>query len=95
MSYIVRWLKCNNTRIFVPVIRDLRISFGARCRTLRDETGLSQEAFANSIGMDRSYYASIECGCRNVTLLNMAKIAAGFGVTLSELLRGVDGPSGR
>lgn len=50
---------------------------------------MSQEAFANAIEMDRSYYASIEVGRRNVTLLNMKKIADGFGVTLSDLLFGV------
>ncbi len=78
----------------------LFISFGTRCKALRAESGMSQEAFANAIGMDRSYYASIETGRRNVTLANMAKIAAGFGVTLSVLLEGVagrssgDGPTG-
>lgn len=78
----------------------LPTSFGTRCKALRAESGRSQEAFANAIGMDRSYYASIEAGRRNVTLANMAKIAAGFGVTLSGLLEGVgerragDGPTG-
>lgn len=43
-----------------------------------------------SIGMDRSYYASIETGTRNVTLINMGKIARGFGVSLAELLVGVE-----
>lgn len=40
--------------------------------------------------MDRSYYASIETGTRNVTLVNMSKIARGLGVSLSELLEGVE-----
>ena len=35
--------------------------------------------------MDRSYYASIEAGRRNVTLINMKKLADGFGVSLSQL----------
>ena len=39
--------------------------------------------------MDRSYYASIETGMRNVTLSNLSKIAKGFGVSLSELMEGV------
>ena len=69
----------------------LEISFGLRCRELRDRTGLSQENFALSIGMDRSYYASIEVGIRNVTLVNMNKIARGYGISLSELLLGVEG----
>ena len=68
----------------------LQVSFAERCRALRRVDGSSQEAFAHRIGMDRSYYASIEMGIRNVTLLNMAKIASGFGMTLSELLEGVE-----
>ncbi len=64
----------------------LEISFGLRCRQLRYRTGLSQEKFSLMIGMDRSYYASIETGIRNVTLINMNKIAHGFGISLSELL---------
>lgn len=70
---------------------NLETSFGLRCKMLRDAIGMSQEAFANTIGMDRSYYASIEVGRRNVTLCSMSKIAEGFGVTLSELLEGVGG----
>ena len=68
----------------------LKKSFGLRCRQLRDQTGLSQEKLALLINMDRSYYASIETGLRNVTLVNMAKIADGPGVDLSELLQGVN-----
>lgn len=68
----------------------LKKSFGNRCRQLRDQAGLSQEKLALAIGMDRSYYASIETGTRNVTLVNMSKIAHGLGVSLSELLEGVE-----
>ncbi|WP_455139964.1 helix-turn-helix domain-containing protein [Thermophilibacter sp.] len=68
----------------------LKKSFGNRCRQLRDQAGLSQEKLALAIGMDRSCYASIETGTRNVTLVNMSKIAHGLGVSLSELLEGVE-----
>lgn len=61
----------------------IQTSFGIRCKELRTNRGLSQEGFANAIGMDRSYYASIEAGRRNVTLLNMKKIADGFGMPLN------------
>lgn len=67
----------------------LKKSFGLRCKQLRGNIGLSQEKLALAIGMDRSYYASIETGTRNVTLINMSKIADGLGVTLCELLDGV------
>lgn len=60
---------------------------------MRNGLGMSQEAFANSIGMDRSYYASIETGMRNVTLSSIGKIAEGFKVSISFLLEGVEGNS--
>ena len=48
-----------------------------------------QEQFANLIEMDRSYYASIEVGRRNVSLSNLKKIADGFQISIAELTRGV------
>lgn len=68
----------------------IKRAFGLRCRVLRDERGLSQEVFARMIKMDRSYYASIETGMRNVTLNNMARIAQGFEISLSELVKGIE-----
>ena len=68
----------------------LKKSFGIRCCQLRNHTGLSQEKLALLINIDRSYYASIETDLRNVTRVNMAKIANGLGVDLSELLQGVN-----
>lgn len=62
---------------------------GNRIRELRDETGLSQEKFALKIGMDRTYFASVELGKRNIALKNIEKIANGLGVTLSELFEGI------
>ncbi|WP_353738876.1 helix-turn-helix domain-containing protein [Collinsella ihumii] len=59
----------------------LQMQFGNRCRELRCLRGISQEKFALSIDMDRSYYASIEVGRRNVTLSNIVKIAKGFHIS--------------
>ncbi|MEG2097358.1 MAG: helix-turn-helix transcriptional regulator [Pseudoflavonifractor sp.] len=62
---------------------------GKRIRELRLLTGLSQEKFAASIGMDRTYFASVESGKRNIAIVNLSKIAEGLNVSLSELVRGV------
>ncbi len=62
---------------------------GNRIRELRNETGLSQEKFALKIGMDRTYFASVELGKRNIALKNIEKIANGLGVTLSKLFKGL------
>lgn len=62
---------------------------GERIRTLRAETCLSQEKFALKIGMDRTYFASVEAGKRNISIRNIEKIANGLGVSLSELFQGL------
>lgn len=63
--------------------------FGLRVKKLRRSMGLSQEKFALSIDMDRTYFASVESGKRNVSLNNISKIADGLHVTLEELFKGV------
>lgn len=62
-------------------------SFGKQLKKLRMSKGLSQEKFALKIGMDRTYYASVENGKRNVSLINIKKIADGLDLSLSELFR--------
>ena len=63
------------------------VDFGNRIKKLRNNTGLSQEKFALKIGMDRTYYASVEAGRRNIAICNIKKIADGLGVSLSELFK--------
>ncbi|MBE7557902.1 helix-turn-helix transcriptional regulator [bacterium] len=70
--------------------KDILARFGARVRTLRTEAGLSQEGLAAECGLDRTYISGIERGRRNLSLRNIAVIAAALGVTMSELLDGVD-----
>jgi len=66
---------------------DAKVLFGRRVRQLRKERGVSQEAFAHEIQIDRSYFGSIERGERNVSLDNICLIAKGLGVAPAELLR--------
>lgn len=67
----------------------ITVDFGLRIRELRNKAGLSQEKFALKIGMDRTYYASVEAGHRNIAIINIKKIADGLGVALSELFEGI------
>jgi len=60
-------------------------TFGARIRELRKGQGLSQEALALMCSLDRSYIGGIERGERNVSLVNINKIAGALGVEASEL----------
>jgi transcriptional regulator with XRE-family HTH domain len=63
--------------------------FGARVRAQRTAIGLSQEAFANRCGLDRTYISGIERGKRNVALRNIHAIAQALGIEITELMRGV------
>lgn len=67
----------------------ITVLLGKRIQDLRKQTGLSQEKFALKIGMDRTYFASVEAGKRNVAICNIKKIADGLGVTLSELFQDI------
>jgi transcriptional regulator with XRE-family HTH domain len=59
---------------------------GAAIRVRRKTLGLSQEALADAAGIDRSHMGKIERGERNVTLLNVARIAAALERKPSDLL---------
>jgi transcriptional regulator with XRE-family HTH domain len=65
----------------------LLTDFGRRMRELRRKKGLSQEQLAFEADLDRSYVGSVERGERNVSLVNMAKLAAALHVSLCELAR--------
>lgn len=62
---------------------------GNRIWELRSHTGLSQEKFAQKIGMDRTYFASVELGKRNISIVNIEKIANGLDVSLSEFFKDI------
>ena len=62
---------------------------GQRIQVLRKERNISQEKFSLSIDMDRTYYASVEAGKRNISICNIEKISKGLGITLSELFEGL------
>jgi transcriptional regulator with XRE-family HTH domain len=59
--------------------------FGDRVRELRKEKGLSQEALAFTCDLDRTYIGGVERGERNISLLNIQKIAEALGISAREL----------
>lgn len=65
-------------------------NFGLAIKKYREQLGVSQEKFALSISMDRTYYASVESGKRNISLQNIEKIANGLNISLSELFHTVE-----
>ena len=64
--------------------------FGYCIRIFLQNLGLSQEKFSLKIGMDRTYYASVENGKRNISIANIQKIADGLNISLSELFSAID-----
>jgi transcriptional regulator with XRE-family HTH domain len=70
-------------------MEDVRVRFGKAVRRRRQKLGVSQEAFADICGLDRTYVGGIERGERNVSIVNIEKIAKALRISLSELLRGV------
>ena len=69
---------------------DIQKAFGLNVQQLRKETGMSQEKFALSIDMDRTYLASVEAGKRNISINNIKKIADGLNISVSELFRNIE-----
>lgn len=60
---------------------------GQHIRELRKEIGLSQEKFSLSIGMDRTYLASVELGKRNISIVNLEKILNGLNVSFGDFFK--------
>ncbi len=69
---------------------NIQKAFGLKVQQLRKKSGMSQEKFALSIDMDRTYLASVEAGRRNISINNIKKIADGSSITISELFVGIE-----
>ncbi len=61
-------------------------ALGRAIRRRRTGSGVSQEAFAERVGVHRTCIGSVERGERNVSLDNIVRIAAALGLRASELL---------
>ena len=65
---------------------DIRLRLGRNIRKLRLEKGWSQEAYADEVGIHRTYVSDIERGARNPTIVIVEKLALTLGVSASSLL---------
>ena len=66
---------------------DLQKKVGRNIRSYRQRRGLSQEAFAEVLGVHRTYMGGRERGERNLTLRSLERIAEQMGVEVEELMR--------
>lgn len=69
----------------------LLAAFGEALRAKRKERGLSQEELAARASLDRSYVGGVERGERNVSLINLNKLARALDLALAELLADLRG----
>ena len=63
---------------------------GENLRKARQEKSFSQEQLAEFTGLHRTYIGGVERGERNISLLNLARIAKALGKTVSKILEDVE-----
>lgn len=61
---------------------DVRLKIGLRIKELRELNKMSQKDLAYTADLDRSYIASVENGQRNISIVNIEKVATALNVTL-------------
>lgn len=65
--------------------RSLNVLFGLKLKQIRNEKRMSQEEFAWTIGVHRTYLGQIERAEKNITLKNIEKICIALGLDPREL----------
>ena len=66
--------------------KNILITFGKNVQQKRKECGLSQEKLAELAGVHRTYIGMIERAEKNITLLNIEKIAKALNIEIKNLL---------
>lgn len=75
---------------------EVKVEIGKRIKFLREQSKMSQKDLAYSADLDRSYIASVENGCRNISIVNIEKIAKALKVSLKDFFNATefDHPAG-
>lgn len=66
---------------------DVKVKIGQRIKELREAATMSQKDLSYSADLDRSYIASVENGQRNISIVNIEKIATALGVSIKEFFK--------
>jgi transcriptional regulator with XRE-family HTH domain len=64
--------------------KDIRILYGARLKEFRKKKGLSQEELGFKSSLHRTYISEVERGRRNISIVNIARIAKALGIQIKE-----------
>ena len=62
----------------------IKEQFGSKLKNLRQEKGITQEALALLCDLDRTYIGSVERGERNISLINIHKIAKALSISIKD-----------
>lgn len=68
---------------------EIKSKVGKRIKEIREQKSISQKDLSFSSDLDRSYIASVEGGQRNISIVNLEKIANALDITLNELFKGI------
>lgn len=71
---------------YSPHEKKILIAFGLRLKAIRLERQLSQEELASAANLHRTYIGSAERGERNISLVNLCKIADALNISVSKLV---------
>jgi transcriptional regulator with XRE-family HTH domain len=69
---------------------DIRERFGFAVKARREELELTQEELAEKAQIHRTYLSDVERGSRNLSLINIEKLAAGLSLPISELFQRIE-----
>ena len=69
---------------------DVRERFGTAVKFRREELGLTQEDLAEKAGIHRTYLSDVERGTRNLSLVNIERLAAALGLKMSDLFVAIE-----
>jgi transcriptional regulator with XRE-family HTH domain len=69
--------------------QNILIKFGERVREIRKEKGLSQEELAHKADLHRTYIGMIERAEKNITLVNIEKIANALEISIKDIFNGI------
>lgn len=70
--------------------KNILLEFGNKVREERQKQSMSQEDFADLVGVHRTYIGMIERGEKNITLENIQRISKALNLKIEDLLKGVD-----
>lgn len=68
---------------------DIRAKVGNSIKTIREKKVITQKDLSYSADLDRSYITSVENGQRNISIVNLEKIAKALNVSLSEIFKDI------